>query len=120
MTLGCGTWGGSITADNVTPMHLLNIKRLAYETRPLNPGKTRITPSEANVRWRYDDQYRYRPESEAGNTVPASQQFPAPQPGSKEYAQKPASSGVTPETTYGEGITEAQVDKIIREFRARN
>lgn len=30
LTLGCGTWGGSITADNVSPLHLINRKRLAY------------------------------------------------------------------------------------------
>jgi len=30
LTLGPGTWGGSSTSDNITPMHLLNIKRLAY------------------------------------------------------------------------------------------
>jgi acetaldehyde dehydrogenase (acetylating) len=30
LTLGCGTWGGSITADNVGPLHLINRKRLAY------------------------------------------------------------------------------------------
>jgi len=34
MTLGCGGWGGNITSDNITPRHLLNIKRLAYEVRP--------------------------------------------------------------------------------------
>jgi len=34
MTLGCGGWGGNITSDNITPRHLLNIKRVAYETRP--------------------------------------------------------------------------------------
>lgn len=34
MTLGPGAWGGSITSDNVTPMHLLNIKRLGSEIRP--------------------------------------------------------------------------------------
>ncbi len=34
MTLGCGGYGGNITSDNITPRHLLNIKRLAYETRP--------------------------------------------------------------------------------------
>ncbi len=34
MTLGCGGYGGNITSDNITPMHLLNIKRLAYELRP--------------------------------------------------------------------------------------
>lgn len=31
LTLGCGTWGGSITADNVGPLHLINRKRLAYD-----------------------------------------------------------------------------------------
>ncbi len=31
MTLGCGGYGGNITSDNISPMHLLNIKRLAYE-----------------------------------------------------------------------------------------
>jgi acyl-CoA reductase-like NAD-dependent aldehyde dehydrogenase len=30
MTLGCGTWGGTSTTDNITYRHLLNIKRLAY------------------------------------------------------------------------------------------
>jgi acetaldehyde dehydrogenase (acetylating) len=34
MTLGCGGWGGNITSDNISPRHLLNIKRLAYETAP--------------------------------------------------------------------------------------
>jgi len=31
MTLVCGGYGGNITADNISPGHLLNIKRLAYE-----------------------------------------------------------------------------------------
>ncbi len=34
MTLGCGGWGGNITSDNISPRHLINIKRLAYETNP--------------------------------------------------------------------------------------
>jgi hypothetical protein len=38
MTLGCGGFGGNITSDNITPKHLLNIKRLAYEIRPVNHG----------------------------------------------------------------------------------
>jgi len=29
-TLGCGTWGGSSVSENVTPMHLVNVKRVAY------------------------------------------------------------------------------------------
>src|SRR5882757_9157963 len=34
MTLGCGGYGGNITSDNITPRHLLNIKRVAYELTP--------------------------------------------------------------------------------------
>ena len=30
MTLGCGTIGGNITSDNISPLHLINIKRVAY------------------------------------------------------------------------------------------
>jgi acetaldehyde dehydrogenase (acetylating) len=32
--LGTGTWSGSIVSDNVTALHLINIKRVAYEHRP--------------------------------------------------------------------------------------
>ena len=39
MTLGCGGWGGNITSDNITPRHLLNIKRLAWELRPSTTGR---------------------------------------------------------------------------------
>jgi acetaldehyde dehydrogenase (acetylating) len=35
MTLGCGGYGGNITSDNISPKHLLNIKRVAYETTPV-------------------------------------------------------------------------------------
>ena len=34
MTLGCGGFGGNITSDNISPRHLLNIKRVAYEIAP--------------------------------------------------------------------------------------
>ena len=39
MTLGCGGYGGNITSDNISPLHLLNIKRLAYEIRPARPAE---------------------------------------------------------------------------------
>jgi acetaldehyde dehydrogenase (acetylating) len=35
MTLGCGSHGGNITSDNIGPQHLMNIKRLAWESRPV-------------------------------------------------------------------------------------
>ena len=36
MTLGCGTPGGNITSDNITPLHLINTKRLAFEIRTID------------------------------------------------------------------------------------
>lgn len=35
MTLGCGAMGGNITSDNIGPQHLFNVKRIAYETHPV-------------------------------------------------------------------------------------
>ncbi|MCG8531531.1 MAG: acetaldehyde dehydrogenase (acetylating), partial [Desulfovibrionales bacterium] len=32
-TLGCGTWGGSSVSENVTPLHLINRKNVAYGIR---------------------------------------------------------------------------------------
>jgi acetaldehyde dehydrogenase (acetylating) len=68
MTLGCGTYGNNITTDNITPLHLIQIKRLAWETREVlpswlrsldrdsgenvrvgKPGATRSTPTGASV-----------------------------------------------------------------------
>jgi acetaldehyde dehydrogenase (acetylating) len=49
MTLGCGGWGGNITSDNITPKHLLNIKRVAYEIRPATanrPGRQAATTAD--------------------------------------------------------------------------
>lgn len=39
MTLGCGTMAGSSTSDNVTPLHLVNIKRLAYALKDAEEPK---------------------------------------------------------------------------------
>ena len=35
MTLGCGSWGGNVTSDNISPIHLMDIKRVAFETKPV-------------------------------------------------------------------------------------
>ncbi|HXE92169.1 MAG TPA: aldehyde dehydrogenase family protein [Terriglobales bacterium] len=39
MTLGCGAMGGNITSDNISPMHLVNLKRVAYEKRPVTAAE---------------------------------------------------------------------------------
>lgn len=42
MTLGCGSWGGNVTSDNVSPIHLMDIKRVAFESKPINSQKSQI------------------------------------------------------------------------------
>ncbi|XKH49772.1 acetaldehyde dehydrogenase (acetylating) [Chryseomicrobium palamuruense] len=44
MTLGCGTFGGNITSDNISAHHLLNIKRMAYGIKDVTLPK--VTPRE--------------------------------------------------------------------------
>ena len=44
MTLGCGGFGGNITSDNISPKHLLNIKRVAYELRPAATNRASENP----------------------------------------------------------------------------
>ena len=39
MSLGCGAAAGNITSDNITPLHLINIKRLA-RVRPLGAASS--------------------------------------------------------------------------------
>ncbi|HYE66205.1 MAG TPA: aldehyde dehydrogenase family protein, partial [Pyrinomonadaceae bacterium] len=39
MTLGCGSWGGNVTSDNVSPLHLMDIKRVAFETRAVGVSR---------------------------------------------------------------------------------
>jgi len=62
MTLGCGGPGGNITSDNISPRHLLNLKRLAYEVRPAVASSPR---AEAG-----------KPAAESAPTRPASPVLP--------------------------------------------
>src|SRR5690349_20422149 len=45
MTLGCGSWGGNVTSDNVSPLHLMDIKRVAFETRPVASKRPAVAAS---------------------------------------------------------------------------
>src|SRR5207244_12867011 len=49
MTLGCGSWGGNVTSDNVSPLHLLDIKRVAFETRPVQSKRPAIASQPAAI-----------------------------------------------------------------------
>ena len=47
MTLGCGGYGGNITSDNISPLHLLNLKRLAWELTPAPRRADRVPAAAA-------------------------------------------------------------------------
>ena len=47
MTLGCGSWGGNVTSDNVSPIHLMDIKRVAWETKPVGVERPKQVPTKA-------------------------------------------------------------------------
>jgi len=47
MTLGCGSWGGNVTSDNISPIHLMDIKRVAFETKPVSAKAIATPPSTA-------------------------------------------------------------------------
>jgi len=113
MTLGCGTWGGSIVSENVTASHLMNIKTLAFEVRPVNAGNavnsfdlpqtfnTKSNQPEGNFTKMIEERLRAR----AGN--------PSTNP-LGNVSRKAGTSGK--ETTLGTGISEEEIQKIIKEF----
>jgi len=51
MTLGCGAQGNNITSDNISPLHLINLKRVAYGVRDVATAPVmplpRTTPATA-------------------------------------------------------------------------
>ena len=112
MTLGPGTWGGSIISDNVTARHLLNYKRLAVETQPLNPEEpispssipSASYPSASAPSWL--DEIDRRIVLKAGNPVVSGW----------KKAEHPHSATAARPVAYGSGISAEEIDKIIESF----
>jgi acetaldehyde dehydrogenase (acetylating) len=115
MTLGPGTWGGSIISDNVSAKHLMNIKSLAFETKPVNKGESVSSFSAPELSHTTTPQSSFMKEIEerlkarAGNRPIKDSYLPY-----KEQQQKKAE---TKKEVYGTGISKDDVDKIISEFK---
>ncbi|MBU2494588.1 MAG: aldehyde dehydrogenase family protein [Bacteroidetes bacterium] len=112
LTLGPGTWGGSIISENVTAKHLINYKTLAFETNPVNPGNSISSFEASNGAYTkssgsFIDQIEDRLRARAGN--PPSENY-------KSITEKntPVKKGVI----LGEGISEAEIQKIIKDFNS--
>lgn len=105
MTLGPGTLGGSITSDNISPLHLINVKRIAFETHPIHPAAS--TPAAAATTDRsgrqkpatpWMDTIEARLRERAGNkptvrSAPAPPSTPAPEPKPLPAPTAPAPAG---------------------------
>lgn len=110
MTLGPGTWGGSIVSDNVTARHLINYKRLAFETHPINPDETQTSvsptpqqsPASGPSSWM--DEIEKRIVMKAGNAPVWKKSEPHPTPTANTS------------TTFGSGISAEEIDRIVSTF----
>lgn len=111
LTLGPGTWGGSIVSENVTASHLMNVKTLAFETKAINPGNS-LNSFDLPATFNFTDKQsdgsftkiiEERLRARAGNPSFVS---------SKNTFEKDKKS----ETVLGSGISEAEIQKIIKEF----
>jgi acetaldehyde dehydrogenase (acetylating) len=91
MTLGCGAAGGNITSDNISPMHLINLKRVAYGVRDVaapppkaaaaSVGSVAATSTRAAIEQVVDQWLgRKSPKSAPDPLVTFSAPFPAPSP----------------------------------------
>src|SRR5437879_8174344 len=69
MTLGCGSWGGNVTSDNVSPLHLMDIKRVAFETRPVASKRPAVTAQPVAA---MSQQSAARPSVTASSSRPAA------------------------------------------------
>lgn len=112
MTLGPGTWGGSIISENVSAVHLMNVKTLAFETKEINKGNcvssfddkvTRTNFSAHSNEGSFTKEIEERLKARAGN--------PVVNPFGVSDSLKPKST-----STLGSGITESEIQKIIKEF----
>ncbi len=104
MTLGCGTYGNNITTDNITPLHLIQVKRLAYETAEVHPswaraaGSPRALPTPSGSDERLRATVAALVEAYLASKVTGAEVGQLPQPKSAEdtRAQPDAPAGLLP------------------------
>ncbi|MAE95255.1 MAG: acetaldehyde dehydrogenase [Deltaproteobacteria bacterium] len=123
MTLGCGSFGGNITSDNVGPQHLLNIKRLARvrpewrsgqmgtdygENPPLSTADCSAQSVAVQSPW--DAPHRRNPaRGPSGSRNPAA----------VSPAGSPRPAGISTGALPGEHFSKADLERIIRNALAR-
>jgi acetaldehyde dehydrogenase (acetylating) len=81
MTLGCGAQGNNITSDNISPLHLINLKRVAYGVRDVETA----APAHRGVIEKVVDQWLERKSDKV-----SPQPVPPPLSSYKELQPEPA------------------------------
>ena len=126
MTLGPGTIGGSIISENVTAKHLMNVKSLAFETNPINKGTSVTTLKSSTTMEIYTPSGNFmkdieeRLKARAGNFPLKDDYRPVKGPDFKPVERIAPSEKVNTlkgDKTLGTGISEAEVQKIMKEFK---
>ncbi|HTY57731.1 MAG TPA: aldehyde dehydrogenase family protein [Bacteroidota bacterium] len=110
MTLGPGTWGGSIISDNVTARHLMNYKRLAFETRPLNPPGAPAAHQEQTPAPRTSAPQEGKSWMDEIDRRITSKGAAAP--GGKPVEEHPGEAGAK----FGAGLSADDVDRLVAKF----
>src|SRR6202030_1334137 len=101
MTLGCGSPGGNLTSDNIGPQHLMNVKRVAWESRPIEhrtiPADQRLAAMSVPVQKSaaaaagFSGAPSFAPSAKAGDLAGA----PSSAPSAKRGDSAPSSSSPT-------------------------
>ncbi|MEJ2193952.1 MAG: acetaldehyde dehydrogenase, partial [Ignavibacteriaceae bacterium] len=117
MTLGPGTWGGSIISDNVTAKHLINVKSLAFETNPINEGNSVVqfdAHRSKGVKDLFMSEIEERLKARAGN-LPLKDDY------KYNLTKRTTNDHPKPKDpiTFGKGISEEEILKIIDEFEEK-
>lgn len=113
LTLGPGTWGGSIVSENVSAKHLMNIKTLAFETNPVNSGNS-LSSYDSSVTVPGS---KYSANTNSGGfteTIEERLRARAGNPSVEPFAKE--KKEVKKGAAYGSGITEDDIQKIIKDF----
>jgi len=104
MTLGCGTPGGNIYSENITPLHLINVKRIAWVNETMLNEDERL---ERELRPEFGDPIL--PWHRQGGGVSAS-----PAPAAAWSAPAAAPVRATPAPSFGASpLTPADIEAII-------
>lgn len=115
MTLGCGSYGGNITSDNIGPVHLMNIKRVAWETKPLKMARnTHSWRPALSTRAQRSSDHPYQKALSADVSRKGIPKAAESGPATPSTAPVP---GDAAERKYGtSGLSGAQVDDIVRKL----